>query len=177
MSIKEKRKGIFIRLSILMLDISFVILLTILLSRFTGKFFARRSVLMLKIGSPNSLWKGPIPMIISAAGYFFFGLPFSGFIIFLPEAFFGASPGKMIFGIRVRKIDGQKASLKLLILRYALKTIGAWGLMVSLIVANMYLAAFSFVAGCLVLVGSLLAIGPSKLTLHDRLVGTAVYSK
>ena len=37
--------------------------LAVLLSTTSGTYFARRAVEAFRIGSPETLWKGPVPMI------------------------------------------------------------------------------------------------------------------
>jgi hypothetical protein len=170
----NRRKGYFSRLGILCLDIVFVVLLSVLLTRFTGKFFARRSVLMLKIGTPESIWRGTIPMIISAAGYFFFGLPFSALLVLLPETFIGASPAKLIFRVRILEVGSRHPHLKNLISRFAIKSALAWGLVLALLVGSLPLAIASIAIGAVVFIGCFLALGSAKLSLHDRITRTAV---
>jgi hypothetical protein len=176
MEFDYKRGGFLTRLGILSLDLLFILILTVLLTRFTGKYFARRSVVMLKLGSPEGIWRGTIPMIISAAGYFFFGLPFSTFLVFLPEAFIGASPSKLIFRMRILENSSLHPHPKNLILRFVIKSASAWGLVLALLFGSLSLAIAFTAIGAVIFIGCFLALGSSKRSLHDRITNTAVYS-
>ena len=55
--------------------------LAVILVPTTGQWFAARSVVMLHVGEPGTLWTGPIPMVLSAAGPFVYGFPFALLLI------------------------------------------------------------------------------------------------
>ena len=109
------------------------------------------------------------------------------------EAFFGAAVGKRMLGLRVATANGFVAPARTRAIRWAMKYS-------PLIVLSLWLACFAVfgaargpgglsaliaiqyvvlgIAGLLalaVLVGSILALGTSRLALHDRIAGTAVY--
>lgn len=48
-----------------------------------GYFFATRAVVMLRIGSPGTIWKGPIPMLMGIAGTFVYSLPLALLLVVL----------------------------------------------------------------------------------------------
>jgi uncharacterized RDD family membrane protein YckC len=114
------------------------------------------------------------------------------------EALMGATPGKRIAGLVIAAEGGQPAARKALLKRWAAKqvpvffaapTAVCWTLISPY---NYHVPLPDFVAlGVLVLAvidtiltglllvmvagGCFLALGPSRLTLHDKLAGTAVY--
>jgi hypothetical protein len=58
-----------------------VALAVVLANTPVGYFFATRAVVMLRIGSPDTLWKGPIPMLMGIAGTFVYSLPIALFAV------------------------------------------------------------------------------------------------
>ena len=171
-----KKKGFWIRLAASAVDLILGLILGLLLSKNIGFFFARLAVVMLKIGSPESIWKGPLPMIMGIFSTFFYVLPFSILLVLVIEGFSGASPGKFLFGMRVREKEGAAAAPKTLLFRSIIKTSGLWGMTISLLIGSWIAAIFSLAAICLILIGFFWVLGNSKMALHDRISGSGVYS-
>jgi uncharacterized RDD family membrane protein YckC len=93
------------------------------------------------------------------------------------EVFKGASPGKMMIGVKIMNADGSPASLKILFLRFLLKNI-LWPFGILAALTN--LEWINWIGSALWLawfVGCFPTLGRSRQGLHDRLVNTAVYPK
>jgi hypothetical protein len=169
-------KGFWLRLFTGSVDGVIGLVVALLLSNSTGVFFAHRAVVMLEIGSPNTLWQGPIPMVLGIMGTLVYGLPFAMLLVFLPEALSGATPGKCLLRIRVKGREDSPATKWRLWLRYLLKTCGLWGMTLALLAGSWELAIIAAVAQIVVLLGFLLCFGTNSLALHDRISGTVVSS-
>ena len=130
---------------------------------------------MLRIDEPGTLWQGPVPMVLGILGPLVYLLPAVFLLVLLPEAFYGASPGKFALGMRVRGEEGEPAPAGRRWLRWGIKTACFWGMTLALITGKWEPAAASIIAGALVLAGFFSTLGPSRQALHDHLSGTAVY--
>jgi len=74
-----------------------------------GTLFARRAVVMLRIGEPGTLWKGPIPMLMGIAGTFVYALPLAFLLVALAAPAVGASPGELLLRVRPRGVENRAA--------------------------------------------------------------------
>ena len=72
------------------------LLLALLMGRTLGPFFASRAVITLRIDDPESLWKGPIPMVLGIVGEVAYLLPLTLTLILLAEPLTGRTPGKAV---------------------------------------------------------------------------------
>jgi hypothetical protein len=82
------------------IDLVAGVVLGILLSNTpVGDFFARRAVVMLRIGAPDTIWKGPVPMLMGIAGRFVYVLPLALLAVSLCEPVWGGSPGDAMLGL------------------------------------------------------------------------------
>lgn len=164
------------RISAALIDAVLGGVLTLLLSGTSGHWFSERAVIMLSIGSPDTFWNGPIPYIIGVFGSVVYGAPFAFLLVTLSGAFFGATPGKWLLRLHVISADDRPATHRMLLVRWAVKSVGLWGLVVALVVGKSAVAAVAVILGAVVLLGFLAALGPTRQALHDRLAGTAVTS-
>lgn len=147
---------------------------TLAMASTLGMFFARRAVVTLRIGEPGTLWKGPLPLMLGVFGEVVYLIPFTFLLVWILDPLTGATVGKRLFGLRVRQTDGKPASRPTLWCRSALQTVGLWGWTLALLTGRWEPAALASPAAAVILVGSLAAIGPSSLALHDRLSQTSV---
>jgi hypothetical protein len=171
-----RRRGFGIRLVSAGVDFVFGIAVALLLTGTAGRWFARRAAVMLSIGSPDTFWRGPIPMVMGILGNFVYGLPFALLLVLLGEVFFGAGPGKWLFGMRVTAPGGTPAPARRRLVRWTLKCAGLWIMVVALVLGSAYLAALALGAAVVALAGLCLAIGSGRQALHDRLSDPAVCS-
>lgn len=139
-----------------------------------GFFFASRAAIMLKIDSVDSIWKGPVPMIMGILGPFVYVLPLSILLIMLSEPITGISPGKKILGLKIIPRNNVILSKKMLWCRSAIKTSFFWGLVLAMLLGNWILALCSVVLGCAVFFNmSLTLLFPIK-PIHEALSQTSV---
>jgi len=169
-----RRAGFWIRAAAAGLDAATGIALSLLLASSVGIFFARRAVVTLQIDNPDSLWKGPLPLMIGVFGEVFYLLPFTLLLVWILGPLTGATMGKRLLGLRVRDFEGRPISRQRHGYRTALLTVGLWGWTLALLAGRWELAALASLGGAVVLAGSLVALGPESLTLHDRLSRTSV---
>jgi uncharacterized RDD family membrane protein YckC len=170
----EHLAGFWIRVAALIIDLFVLLLVAMLLSRWSGIVFARLSREMLHIGQPGTFWKGPVAFLLGFVGNLFFGLPFAAIVCSLPEAVFGMGPGKMITGVRIVSEPGRGAARARLVGRALFKNLGAWGIVIAQVARAESFAAVAIAVGALVALGTLAAAGPAKRTLYDFAAGTLV---
>ena len=170
----ERRAGFWIRAAAASLDTGVGFAASLVLASSIGTFFAHRAVVTLRIGDPNTLWKGPLPLMLGAVGEVVYLLPFALFVAWVLDPLTGATVGKRLLGLRVRNADCQPASRKRRWFRSALQTVGLWGWTLALVTGRWEIAVLASLAGSVVFVGSLVALGPTSFALHDRLSRTSV---
>ena len=157
-------------------DFLFGAVLAFLLSGTLGRWFAHRAVVMLSIGSPDTFWRGPFPMVLGIFGEFVYGLPFALLLALLPEIFFGAAIGKWLTHLRVEADNGAPATLGQRTLRWAFKCADLWVMVLALVLGSRSVAMVALLAGAIILIGFVHAADPRGRAMHDRLAGTAVNS-
>jgi uncharacterized RDD family membrane protein YckC len=107
----------------------------------------------------------------------FWALFIGAFLYNLVEAFTGASLGKMVVGIKIGTQDAKTAFIGRYIARALLKNFQYILILLSIYTDNeifvevMQLYYLFFIVSCA------FALSPDRLTLHDRIVSTAVYKK
>jgi uncharacterized RDD family membrane protein YckC len=89
------------------------------------------------------------------------GIAFTSIFFYVLEGFTGQTPGKMILGITVANMNGEKATIDKLLFRAFIKIIGS----------------FFGIIGFIIFIGCFLVLGKKKQALHDIICKTAVYKK
>ena len=89
------------------------------------------------------------------------GIVFTSLFFYVLEGFTGQTPGKMILGITVANMNGEKASIDKLLLRAFIKITGS----------------FVGIIGFIIFIGCFLVLGEKKQALHDIICKTAVFNK
>jgi len=104
---------------------------------------------------------------------------FGGFVFLysLIEAFTGASPGKMILGLKVGTDDGRRGSSALYVKRWAIKYSGTVLGLLGAIPGLHILGLLAPAAGIIVFIGCFLVLGDKRQALHDVAAKTAVFRK
>jgi uncharacterized RDD family membrane protein YckC len=104
---------------------------------------------------------------------------FGGFVFLysLVEAFTGASPGKMILGLKVGTADGRRGGTALYLKRWAIKYSGTLLGLVGVLPGLHILGLLAPVAGVAIFVGCFLVLGDARQALHDLGAATAVFRK
>ena len=104
---------------------------------------------------------------------------FGGFVFLysLIEAFTGASPGKLILGLKVGTAEGRRGSPPLYLKRWAIKYSGTVLGLLGAIPGLHALGLFAPAAGLVIFVGCFLVLGDKRQALHDMGAATAVFRK
>jgi len=98
-----------------------------------------------------------------------------GAVYSLSEVVFAQSPGKLLMGIQIRDLNGHPSSKLLRLKRYGLKYGGQLAALLSLLLGSTEIAVVSEIWGLAFTLGCLLALGSTRLALHDMLSDSAVY--
>jgi uncharacterized RDD family membrane protein YckC len=104
---------------------------------------------------------------------------FGGFVFLysLVEALAGASPGKMILGLKVGTDDGRRGSTGLYVKRWAIKYSGTLLGLLGAIPGLHLLGLLAPAAGLTIFIGCFLVLGDKRQALHDLGAATAVFRK
>jgi len=104
---------------------------------------------------------------------------FGGFVFLysLIEAFTGASPGKMVLGLKVGTADGRRGWAALYVKRWAIKYSGTLLGLLGAVPGLHVLGLLAPPAGLAVSIGCFLVLGDKRQSLHDLGAATAVFRK
>ncbi len=160
------------RLAAGVIDATIAFAISIGLSSTVGLFFARRAVVTLRIGDAETIWQGPLPMILGVFGEIVYLMPFILWFAWALDPLTGRTLGKRTLGLEVRLADGAPAPRRARWFRHVVEASGFWILTLSLLTGSSYLAFLGVMAGTLVALGCLSALGSDARTLHDKLTGT-----
>jgi len=99
------------------------------------------------------------------------------FLYSLIEALTGASPGKLILGLKVGTADGRRGSASLYVKRWAIKYSGTVLGLLGAIPGLHILGLLAPAAGLAIFVGCFLVLGDKRQALHDMGAAAAVFRK
>jgi uncharacterized RDD family membrane protein YckC len=119
-------------------------------------FYDEEQLETIQAGFSGEIAASIIALVASLAG-----IAFTSIFFYVLEGFTGQTPGKMILGITVANMNGEKASIDKLLLRAFIKITGS----------------FVGIIGLIIFVGCFLVLGEKKQALHDIICKTAVYKK
>mgnify|MGYP001177723813 CR=1 FL=1 len=119
-------------------------------------FYDEAQLETIQAGFSGDIASSLIGLISSLAG-----IAFTTVFFYAIEGFTGQTPGKMILGITVANMNGEKASVDKLLLRAFIKITGS----------------FVRIIGFIVTLGCFLVLGQKKQALHDIICKTAVFNK
>lgn len=138
------------------------LLLAVLLAPATGRWFAARAAVALRIGEPGTVWTGGWPLALGAVGDLVYGLPLTLTLILLAEPLTGWTPGRARLGLALR--SGSRWT------RFAVKGVGGWGLALALAAGSWPWTVAAAAATAVALLGAApLLLG--RRPLHDVLAG------
>lgn len=100
-----------------------------------------------------------------------------GVIYPLIEGITGASPGKRILSICVATPDGREADLRIYLRRYVVKNLGKVLAVLALVPTLGLLGTISTLYDVVFFLGCFIALGSTRLTLHDMIAQTAVFHR
>jgi hypothetical protein len=139
-----------------------------------GTYFASRAVVMLRIGAPDTLWKGPIPMMMGIAGTFIYALPIAILFVQLCEGAVGTSLGKAMLGVTIGPTANGMVSRRHAWRRAVIKSTPCWGLTLALLAGSWMLALVFAIVAVAMLGNFALALVTSTRPVHDAWSGTRV---
>jgi uncharacterized RDD family membrane protein YckC len=160
-----ERVGFGKRLGSSLLDFTISLLPGIVLGIYAGAsmaafllefFYDEAQLEIIQAGFSGEIAASIIGLVASLAG-----IAFTSIFFYVLEGFTGQSPGKMILGITVANMNGEKASIDKLLLRAFIKITGS----------------FVGIIGIIITLGCFLVLGEKKQALHDIICKTAVYNK
>jgi hypothetical protein len=135
-----------------------------------GALFARRAVVMLRIGAPGTLWKGPVPMMMGVAGTFVYALPLAFLLVALVEPMTGWSPGSKALRLRPSILRDHDASSRARWRDAIIRATPWWGLTAALLLGSWELAVVVVIASLSIPVARLLGVG--RFLIQPRRIGT-----
>jgi hypothetical protein len=153
-------------------DLFLALALTRLLASSTGAWLTERSIPMLHIGSPDTIWRGPFAMGIALAGPLVYGFPLAWLLLAAAGPIGGASAGQVLAGLRIVPPDGRSPFLSRC--ERELARSGPAVLLLAGLLASSWPLALASVVGLAALVIGWLPVLRGGRALHDRLAGTAV---
>jgi hypothetical protein len=139
-----------------------------------GFFFASRAVVMLRIGAPDTIWKGPIPMILGILGPFVYGLPFAILVVLLAEPLVGTSPGKALLGLSVVSCGDGILVGRQRWRRAIIKATPFWGLTIALLAGSWVPALVFSILGVALLADLTMSLLTSVRPVHEIISGSCL---
>lgn len=120
---------------------------------------------------------GPLTSWIGGAIGTVAGMALMIVVFMLIEGFTGATPGKMILGIKVKNADGSDAGMGSLLLRTVLKNISVVMPVLAGVTGVAILGQIGSYGGLAIFVGCFFVLGAKRQAFHDMIGKTAVYKK
>ena len=170
----DDRRGFRVRLIAAAIDSVVSVIVSALLANTFGHYFAERAADAFRVGSPDTIWKGPIPMILGAVAPVSYGFAFAAILVLLMEPWFHVSPGKLLTGSIITGREGHLPRFGTAWARFFLKTLSLWIFLFALVGGDPFGVAAAAVVAALTLAGFFLVASSRSTTLHDRITGTEV---
>ena len=95
----------------------------------------------------------------------------------ISEVLFAATPGKILFGIRITNSDGTRADYMTLGKRFVVKQSDVLFSLMGIMVATAIFDIFSMLAALIVFIGFFFVLNDRKQGFHDMYADTAVFKK
>lgn len=95
----------------------------------------------------------------------------------LIEGFAGATPGKMLLGLKIGRPDGSRGDQTLFLTRYMVKNSPSLLNLLATTTGIGLIGSISGIAGMLILMGGFMMLLPERQALHDRFAHTAVFRR
>jgi uncharacterized RDD family membrane protein YckC len=114
-------------------------------------------------------------------GGFFAGLllalPITGLFYGLIEGFTGASPAKMMFGIKVGNEDGTTANVSTYMKRWAIYNSSFLCSLIALLIGISFMSTVGSICGIIILIGCFFVLAEPKQSFHGKWSQTAIFNK
>lgn len=150
-----------------LIDAVLAFLLASLLASSSGWYFAERAVVTFRIHAPDTVWNGPLPLVLGAVSTLSYGFAFALLLVLFGEALWGAAPGKLL--TRRVIVAPDRASRWL---RFGLKMAPWWLFCLALVLGRWELAAVAAACGVGLLLDLVLSACRGRPAVHDRVAGT-----
>lgn len=178
----EKRIGFGLRLGAYVIDIVFVWILAVILSRLSSTWMAVQAQAQVdELLSSNpyiaNIYTGDMLNLVLATTRISLIVIFARLLYFSTEIFLGASVGKLLLGLKIANVDGSNASLGALLARYLLKHIKKVCTVLSLLCIPAVFNLFGSLFGFAIFIGCFFAASERHQTLHDIICKTIVVKK
>jgi uncharacterized RDD family membrane protein YckC len=177
----ENRVGFGLRLGAYVLDFVILAVVSILVRAQVAALFpdAYQQALAKALSGPgmDAAKIASARPFIEASTQWTLTISMLGVLYGLIEGFTGASPGKLILGLRAVDQSGQRASVGNLLVRYLVKYSASLLALVGMVAVSSVIQNVSQIVALIVIVGCFLVFGKARLALHDRIAGTAVLRK
>jgi uncharacterized RDD family membrane protein YckC len=178
----EKRIGFGPRLGAYLIDIVFIWILSSLVSRIVPTLFAAGA--QQQIGSILSsnpmvanIYTGDMLTLLESIVRISLVCTVVEAVYYLTEIFFGASLGKMLLKLKIVDVEGQSASIGLLVGRYLLKHISTMCTLVAFFCIPLLFNSLGSLLGFVIFIGCFFAAGDKHQALHDLMCRTIVVRK
>lgn len=178
----EKRIGFGLRLGAYVIDIVFVWILAVILSRLSSTWMAVQAQAQVdELLSSNpyiaNIYTGDMLNLVLATTRISLIVIFARLLYFSTEIFLGASVGKLLLGLKIANADGSDASVGVLVARYLLKHIGKVCTVLAILCIPAVFNLFGNLFGFAIFVGCFFAAGERHQALHDMICKTVVVKK
>lgn len=147
--------------------------LGLLLSSTLGLYFSSRAVVALEMDSPESVWKGPVPLVLGVFGKLVYLMPFVIFLVLALEAVVDRGPGKALLGLRVSPA-GAGGRERAPVLGRAVVRAGPWGVVAAGLVLGRWEPMALGAAGSLLLLLCFAPVLAGRRSVYDRALGLDV---
>ncbi len=131
-----------------------------------GAWCAGRAVVALRVGEPDTWWRGPIPMLLGAVG--------NVVLVLMAAPLTGTTPGKALAGLEIIAGDGRPPGGTRLWRRFLVQAAGPLLLVAGLVTVRAGLLVAGTAVAALTVAGSVAALLPAGRTLHDLAGGTRI---
>lgn len=180
MELQYYRVGFGLRFAAVLIDSAIVLIVTILLMKFSGFLDSAtefsNSFMDLAQSDPGAAEAMQLQFITDNISFFLFSSIFT-LLYFSLEIFVGASLGKILLSIQIANSDKTPAAYGKLALRYFTKHIASIISFVWVLTLIGFLNTLSSILFLVMIIGCFFALSQKKMALHDLIAKTAVYKK
>lgn len=169
----EKRIGFLTRFGAAIIDYVLVSILSVVLGATIGGLLGVGAGATSEAGAMGGMAGGVMGMM---AGILI-GAPVIATIYFLIEGVLGASPGKMMLGIKIGNADGSRASIGSYLIRWGVKNIYfILGLIAALTQVGI-IGTIGMILGLIIFIGCFFVLTAKRQAFHDMAAKTAIFKR
>ena len=169
----ENRIGFGKRLGAAIIDGILITILTMLLGTVVMGIFGLGAGVAGQSGDAEAA----AGLIMGMVGSLTIGLPVFATLYMLIEGVVGASPGKMILGIKIGNADGTPASVGTYLLRWVIKNISFVLGLIAAIASIGIIGTIGNILGLVILIGCFFVLASKRQAFHDMAAKTAIFNR